>query len=48
MSQRTPFVVRELTSDDTDLFREMLAVMGQAFDDLDTYTSVQPSTVSSA
>ena len=44
MSQRTSFVVRELTCDDVDLFRELLAVMGQAFGELDTYTSAQPST----
>ena len=38
------YVVRELTHDDTDLLRELLAVMGQAFNDVDTYTSGQPST----
>ena len=44
MSQRTPFVVRALTDDDIGLFRELLAVFGQAFGELDTYTSAQPST----
>ena len=44
MSRRTPCVVRELTDDDIDLFRELLTVFGQAFDDLDTYTSAQPGT----
>ncbi|MGH6931904.1 MAG: GNAT family N-acetyltransferase, partial [Dongiaceae bacterium] len=44
MSQRTPFVVRELTDDDIDPFRELLAVFGQAFGELDTYTSAQPGT----
>ena len=44
MSRRAPFVVRELTDDDIDLFRELLAVFGRAFDDLDRYTSAQPGT----
>lgn len=44
MSQSTPFVIRELTGDDVDLFRELLAVFGQAFGELDTYTNAQPST----
>jgi aminoglycoside 3-N-acetyltransferase I len=42
MSRRMPFIVRRLTDDDIDSFRELLAVFGQAFDDLDTYTSAQP------
>lgn len=42
MSQERAFVVRELTRDDIGLFRESLAVMGQAFGELDTYTSAQP------
>jgi aminoglycoside 3-N-acetyltransferase I len=44
MLRRAPFVVRELTRDDIDLFRELLTVMGQAFGDLDTYTRAQPGT----
>ena len=42
MLRRAPFVVRELTRDDIDLFRELLTVMGRAFGDLDTYTRAQP------
>lgn len=44
MPQSTPFVFRTLIADDIDLFRELLAVFGQAFDELDTYTSAQPGT----
>lgn len=43
MSRKRSFHVRELTCEDIDLFRELLAVMGQAFGELDTYTSAQPS-----
>jgi aminoglycoside 3-N-acetyltransferase I len=44
MSQGQSFVIRELTGDDIGLFRKLLAVMGQAFNELDTYTGAQPST----
>lgn len=37
-----PFAVRALTRDDVDLFRELLAVMGEAFGMPDTYTGAQP------
>lgn len=43
MSPNTPFAVRTLTDDDIVLFREMLAVFGEAFGDQDTYTHAQPS-----
>ena len=43
MPHTTPFVIRRLTRDDIGLFRELLAVMGRAFDEPDTYTSAQPS-----
>src|SRR3546814_10485913 len=35
MPQRLPFVVRKLTCDDVDLFRDLLAVMGDAFGELE-------------
>lgn len=35
--------ILRLTGDHVDRFRELLAVMGQAFDDLETYTAAQPS-----
>jgi aminoglycoside 3-N-acetyltransferase I len=44
MSNAGDFTVRELKGEDTDLFRELLAVMGRAFEDLDTYTTAQPRT----
>src|SRR3546814_8961356 len=44
MPQRLPFVVRKLTCDDVDLFRDLLAVMGDAFGELETYTGAQPDT----
>lgn len=42
MPQEPRFVVRELTSRDVDHFRKLLAVFGQAFDQLETYTTRQP------
>ncbi|MGF1591737.1 MAG: AAC(3)-I family aminoglycoside N-acetyltransferase [Kiloniellaceae bacterium] len=36
------FVVRRLTAGDLDAFRELLAVFGLAFNELDTYTGAQP------
>lgn len=42
MSQRPSFAVRELTPADLGLFREMLAMMGEAFEDRETYTRAQP------
>lgn len=44
MSHTRPFAIRQLTGDDADLFRELLAVLGRAFDEVDTFTSAQPST----
>lgn len=44
MSGVERFAIRELKADDTDLFRELLAVMGRAFDEMDTYTRAQPRT----
>lgn len=43
MSQERVFV-RELTHNDIDPFRELLAVMGRAFGEPGTYTSAQPDT----
>jgi aminoglycoside 3-N-acetyltransferase I len=39
----TAFDILELTSNDIDRFREMLAVMGTAFGEIETYTQAQPS-----
>lgn len=44
MSHARPFSIRELDGDDIALFRELLSLMGRAFDEVDTYTSAQPST----
>ena len=44
MPQKPPFVVRMLTADDIDLFRQLLGVMGRAFGEIDTYTRAQPGT----
>ncbi|WP_274426862.1 AAC(3)-I family aminoglycoside N-acetyltransferase [Chelativorans sp. YIM 93263] len=44
MSQEGSFAVHELTDDDMDLFRKLLAVFGQAFEEPETYTSAQPGT----
>ncbi|MFC7400170.1 AAC(3)-I family aminoglycoside N-acetyltransferase [Chelatococcus sp. GCM10030263] len=41
---QTSSTLHRLTGDDIALFREMLAVMGQAFDEFDTYTGAQPDT----
>jgi aminoglycoside 3-N-acetyltransferase I len=35
--------VTQLTASDVVRFREMLGVMGRAFDEIDTYTKAQPS-----
>lgn len=43
MSDKRRFVIRELNTDDVGLFRVLLAVMGRAFDDVETYTRAQPS-----
>lgn len=42
MSQQSSFAVRELTASDLGQFREMLAMMGEAFGDRETYTRAQP------
>jgi aminoglycoside 3-N-acetyltransferase I len=39
----TAFDILELTSNDIDRFREMLAVMGTAFGETATYSQAQPS-----
>lgn len=44
MPQGAPFVVRKLGCEDIGLFRTLLAVMGEAFDERDTYTHAQPDT----
>lgn len=37
-----PIATRRLSSDDIDTFRELLTVLGDAFDDPATYTGAQP------
>ncbi len=44
MSGVERFAIRELKADDTDLFRELLAVMGRAFEEMETYTAAPPGT----
>lgn len=36
------FAIRQLTAADTGLFRDLLAILGEAFEDLETYTGKQP------
>jgi aminoglycoside 3-N-acetyltransferase I len=43
-SKSCSVVVRKLRGADVDLFRELLTVMGRAFDQIGTYTDAQPST----
>ena len=42
MDERAGFAVRQLSTADVGLFRELLAVFGEAFDDIATYTADQP------
>ncbi len=42
MTNLLPFTIRRLVSGDVDLVRDMLAVFGQAFEDVHTYTQAQP------
>lgn len=42
MDERAGFAVRQLSAADLGLFRELLAVFGEAFDDIATYTADQP------
>jgi aminoglycoside 3-N-acetyltransferase I len=44
MPQPASFAVRKLTSDDVALFRTLLAVMGEAFGEVEMYTRAQPNT----
>jgi len=44
MSNTALFAIRELNGDDVGLFRELLAVLGRAFDEVDAFTSAQPGT----
>lgn len=44
MSNSEDFAIREMKGKDTDLFRELLGVMGRAFEEVDTYTAAQPGT----
>lgn len=39
---RARFEIRELGAAEIETFREMLAVMGEAFEDVPTYTAAQP------
>jgi aminoglycoside 3-N-acetyltransferase I len=42
MPPGTSFSVRAIGADDVDLFRELLAVFGEAFEERATYTKAQP------
>ena len=42
MDDRSPYMVRQLAAGDTALFRELLAVFGEAFEDVETYRAAQP------
>lgn len=42
MPHTPTFAVRQLSSADIDVFRNLLAVMGEAFGERDTYTQAQP------
>ena len=44
MSPLRSFVVRRLGATDIEIFRQLLGVMGRAFDEMETYTRAQPST----
>ena len=44
MSVSHPISIRSLAPEDVPLMKEMLAMFGQAFDDVDTYTRDQPGT----
>ncbi|HZP68922.1 MAG TPA: AAC(3)-I family aminoglycoside N-acetyltransferase [Pseudolabrys sp.] len=43
MSHAGHFIVRELKDTDIGLFRELLTVMGRAFDEIGVYTKAQPN-----
>jgi len=43
LTDKSPHTVRQLAAGDTELFRELLAVFGRAFEDTDTYTGAPPS-----
>lgn len=42
MTDTSPYTIRQLSAGDTGLARELLAVFGEAFEDMDTYTGAQP------
>ncbi len=42
MPSAEPFRIHQLADEDVGLCRAMLAVMGRAFDEVDTYTAAQP------
>jgi aminoglycoside 3-N-acetyltransferase I len=44
MPRNKAFIIRQFTAADIGPFRELLGVMGQAFDDPRTYMSAQPDT----
>jgi aminoglycoside 3-N-acetyltransferase I len=43
MTDQLPQTIRQLVGNDVQLFRELLAVFGGAFDDAETYIEAQPS-----
>ncbi len=42
MNDRSPYTVRQLATGETKLFRDLLAVFGKAFEEMETYTRAQP------
>lgn len=42
MAQPSPIVIRQLTSHDIDLMRDLLRVFGEVFAEPETYTGAQP------
>ncbi|WP_029356002.1 AAC(3)-I family aminoglycoside N-acetyltransferase [Bosea sp. 117] len=44
MPQATDYSIRQIGAEEVSLFRQLLAVMGEAFDAVDTYTRAQPRT----
>ena len=43
MTDTSQHDVREVSAGDIELFRDLLAVFGEAFEEMDTYTGAQPS-----
>ena len=44
MPQAMPDAIRQLSADDIELFRDLLALFGKVFEDEETYVGAQPTT----